>query len=49
MKSFEKTIVRKIIGPKKVEVTEGRRKKHGDEPRNLHSRRFIRMVKLGGS
>jgi len=46
MKSFEETTVRKIIGPKRVEVTAGRRKKHGDEPCNLNSRRFIRMAKL---
>jgi hypothetical protein len=37
---------RKVIGPKRVEVTRGRRKKHDDEPRNLNSHRFIRMVKL---
>jgi len=46
MKSSEKTTVRKIIGPKSAEVTEGRREKHGDEPRNSNSHRFIRMVKL---
>jgi len=27
-------------------VTEGRRKKHGDESRTLNSHRFIRMAKL---
>jgi len=46
MKSFEKTTVRKIIGPKRVKVTAGRRKKHGDEPRDLYSHRLIKMVKL---
>ena len=46
MKSLEKTTARKIIGPKRVKVTAGRREKHGDEPRNLNSHRFIIKVKV---
>jgi hypothetical protein len=43
---FENRVLRRIFGPKRVEVTEGWRKLHNEELHNLYSSpRIIRMIK----
>jgi hypothetical protein len=43
---FENRVLRRIFGPKRDEVTGGRRKLHNEELHNLHSSpTIVRMVK----
>jgi hypothetical protein len=46
---FENRVLRRIFGPKRDEVTGGRRKLHNEELHNLHSSlSIIRMIKSRG-
>jgi hypothetical protein len=47
LRIFENRVLRRIFGPKNVEVMEGWRKLHNDELHNLYSSpSIIRMIKL---
>jgi hypothetical protein len=47
---FENRVLRRIFGPKRHDVTGGRRKLHNEELHNLYySPSIIRILKLGGS
>jgi hypothetical protein len=46
LRLFESRVLRRIFGPKRVEVTGGWRKLHNEELHNLYSlRNIIRMIK----
>jgi hypothetical protein len=45
LRVFEKRVLRRILGPKRGEVTRGWRKMHNEELRNLYSLpSIIRMI-----
>jgi hypothetical protein len=45
---LENRVLRRILGPKRDEVTDGRRKLHNEELHNLYSSlSIIRMIKEG--
>jgi hypothetical protein len=44
---FENRVLRRIFGPKREEVTEGWRKLHNEELRNLYSLPSNRSRKIG--
>jgi hypothetical protein len=45
---FVNRVLRRIFGPKRVELTEGSRKLHNEEPRDLYSSpSIIKIIKSG--
>jgi hypothetical protein len=42
---FENRVLRRLFGPKRVEVTRGWRKLHNEELHDLYSPNIIKMIK----
>jgi hypothetical protein len=46
LRVFENTVLRRIFGPKRDEMTGYLRKRHNEELHNLYSPPIFRMIKL---